>query len=143
MGILLAFIAIIAFISGDLSKKTDFDTITYDKEVSKFVENEKNALKVFKVIETAKPDYLNKELSKGLVLWNENSEIIQRLNENENLPQKLHDQNEKLLKYCELRIKSSEIMIKALTEKTDKYASEIDSLGIEINQILKDLKSEN
>lgn len=139
MVILLAMIAGTAFIAGDLSKP-DFDATTYDTEVAKFVENENQSLAVFNVINTAEPQYLIKEFSKGIVLWKENKEIVNRLNSIENLPSELLAQNKKLLKYCDLRIQHNEIIVKAISEETDKYVSEIDRIGIEINKILEELK---
>jgi len=141
MLILAAGIAFVAFIAGDLSKiPSNFDSGTYDKEIAKFVENENRAISVFSVIETQKPDYLINELSKGVVLWKENKAIVEKLDEIKNLPKDLHDQNKKLLKYCELRIKHNEIIIKAISEETDRYVSEIERIGSEIIQILNELK---
>lgn len=141
MLILAAGIALTAFIAGDLSNtQPDFDAATYDKEVAKFVDNENKSIAVFNVIETQTPDYLIKEFSKGIVLWKENKEIVERLNSIENLPIKLKDQNTLLLKYCDLRIQHNEIIIKAISEDTDKYVSEIERIGFEINKILEELK---
>lgn len=133
MLILAAGIAITAFIAGDLSKtQPDFDAVTYDKEVAKFVDNENKSMAVFNVIETQTPEYLIKEFYKRIVLWKENREIVERLNLIENLPLELKDQNTLLLKYCDLRIQHSEIIIKAISEDTDKYVSEIERIGLEI-----------
>lgn len=141
MVILLAFIAFSAFIAGDLSTlRKNFDKATYDKEVAKFVANEKNAIEVFKMFEIKEPPSLIKELNKGILLWKENKEIVNRLNSIENLPKELLEQNEKLLKYCDLRIQHYEIIIKAISEDTDKYVSEIERIGFEINKILEQLK---
>lgn len=139
--ILFGFMMIAGFIAGDLStKNNDFDYVSYDNEVAKFVDNENKAISVFNVIETAKPDYLIKEFSMGLVLWKENKEIVQRLDSIENLPIVLQEQNVKLSKYCDLRIQHNETIIKAITEDTDKYVSEIERIGSEINKILEELK---
>lgn len=141
MLILAAGIALTAFISGDLSNtQPDFDAATYDKEVAKFVENENKSIAVFNVIETQTPDYLIKEFSEGIVLWKENKDIVERLNSIENLPIKLKDQNTLLLKYCDLRIQHNEIILKGISEDTDKYESEIEKIGFEINKILEELK---
>lgn len=141
MLILLAGIALAAFIAGDLfNPQPDFDAATYDKEVAKFVDNENKSIAVFNVIETQTPDYLINEFSKGIVLWKENKEIVERLNSIENLPIELRDQNTLLLKYCALRIQHNEIIIKAISEDTDKYVSEIERIGLEINKILEELK---
>lgn len=136
---LLVFIAGTAFIAGDLSKP-DFDTVTYNQEVAKFVENEKQALVVFDVIETSEPYYLLKEFNKGIVLWRENKEIVNKMNSIENLPIEIHEQNEKLLKYCDLRIKHNEIIVKTISEDTDKYSSEMEEIGLEISTVLDELK---
>lgn len=139
MVILLAMIAGTAFVAGDLSKP-DFDATTYDNEVAKFVENENNSLAVYKVINSAEPQYLIKEFSKGIVLWKENKKIVNRLNAIENLPKELLEQNKKLSSYCDLRIQHNEIIIKAISEDTDKHVSEIDRIGMEINKVLKELE---
>ena len=98
------------------------------------------AIAVFNVIETSKPDYLIKEFSKGVVLWKENKGIVEKLNSIENLPKELIEQNAKLLKYCDLRIQHNEIILKAISEDTDKYVPEIEQIGLEINTILEELK---
>ncbi len=139
MVILLALIMGTAFIAGDLSQP-DFDTVAYDKEVARFVENENTSLAVFNVINTSEPEYLIKEFSKGIDLWKENKEIIKGLISIENLPTELIAQNKKLLEYCDLRIQHNEIIVKAISEDTDKYVEEIDRIGIEINNVLEELK---
>lgn len=139
MVILLAMIAGTAFIAGDLSKP-DFDATTYDKEVAKFVENENKSLAVYNVINSAEPQYLIKEFNNGIVLWKENKEIVNKLNAIENLPAELLEQNKKLLSYCDLKIQHNGIIVKAISEDTDKYVSEIDRIGIEINKVLKELE---
>lgn len=139
MVILLVLIMGTAFIEGDLSQP-DFDTVAYDKGVTKFVENENASLAVFNVINTSEPQYLIKEFSNGIVLWKENKEIIKGLISIENLPSELIEQNKKLLDYCDLRIQHNEIIVKAISEDTDKYVLEIDRIGMEINNILEELK---
>jgi hypothetical protein len=139
MVILLAVIAGTAFLAGDLSTP-DFDATAYDNELVKFVENENQSLAVFNMIDSAEPEYLIKEFRNGIVLWKENKEIVNRLNTIENLPTELLEQNIILLSYCELRIKHNEIILKAISEDTDKYVSEIERIGIEINKVLKELE---
>jgi hypothetical protein len=141
MVILTAGIFLSLMITGDLSNsQLNFDSETYDREVAKFVNNETNALSVFNVIETQTPEYLINEFNKGLVLWKENLTIVERLNEMENLPKKLLAQNTILLKYCELRINHHELVIKAISEDTDKYRTELEQIALEIDQVVSDLK---
>jgi len=141
MLILAAVIALTAFIAKDFSSiQSNFDAASYDKGVAKFVDNENKSIAVFNVIETQTPAYLIKEFIKGIIMWEENKEIVEDLNSIENLPEKLKDLNSLLFKYCEFRIQHSEIIIKALSEDTDKYVSEIERIGFEINKILEELK---
>lgn len=139
--LIVAGIALTTFIAIDFfNVQPGFDAATYDNEVAKFVDNENKSIAVFNVIETQTPDYLIKEFSKGVEMWKENKEIVNGLNSIENLPKTLKDQNTLLLKYCDLRIQHYEIIIKAISEDTDKYVSEIERIGFEINKILEELK---
>ncbi|MPN39555.1 hypothetical protein SDC9_187083 [bioreactor metagenome] len=74
------------------------------------------------------------------MLWKENKEIVKRLNAIENLPTELQKQNKKLSSYCDLRIQFNELIVKAISEDTDIYATEIDRIGTEINKILDELE---
>lgn len=139
--IILAGIFLVAFIAGDLSKtEPDFDARSYDNGLATFFENETTSLKVFNSIETENTDYLIKECSKGLVLWKENKSIIENISRIENLPTELIVQNNRLVKYSDLRIEHFEIIIKALTENTDKYTIQINNIGQKIENIIEELK---
>lgn len=141
MLILAAGIALTSFIAGDLSTtEADFDVVSYDKGVAKFVDNESKSLEVFNDIETQTPDYLIKEFRKGIILWKENKEILAGLNAIENLPDELLVQNAMLYRYCALRIEHSEIIIKAISEDTEEYVPEIERIGFEINKVLEELE---
>lgn len=138
MVIILPIIFGAAFLAGDFSN-TDFDTTTYDKELAKFVVNEKKSVAVYNVIDSSEPQYLIKEFRNGIALWKENKEIVNRLNAIENLPTELQEQNKKLLSYCDLRIQSNELLVKTISEDTDIYAIEIERIGAEINKLLDEL----
>ena len=141
MLILLATIAAAGFISGDLTfTNPDFDAKAYDAEVARFVKNENEAVAVFNVIKTARHQYLVKEFSKGVVIWKENRGIVQKIDSIENLPDELREQDKKLLRYCDLRIQQYDLLIKAISEKTDKYVPELDRISSQIMNILDELK---
>ena len=53
----------------------------------------------------------------------------------------LYDKAEKVTQYCELRIKTYELLYKATEENTEKYASKIQDCDNQIAQILNDLVS--
>lgn len=140
MFVLLLFIAATAFISGDFSR-TDFDAKAYDKGIAKFTENETKSLAVYDIIDIAEPEYLIKEFNKNVVLWKDNIKIIEELSLIENLPAELIEQNVILLKYCDLRIKLNQILVKAISEDTDKYDFEMDQIALEINTLLDGLEN--
>lgn len=91
-------------------------------------------------MDTAKPQYIVDELNKGTVLWEENKKITEKLDSITNLPESLSEKNGKLRKYCDLRIQFNTLLIKAISEDTDKYAMEIQKVGNEINKTLEELK---
>ncbi len=138
MVILMILIAGTAFIAGDLSN-SNFDTDTYDTELANFTNNESESLKVFGEFETKSPRYLITKLTSGVELWKENIKTVKRLNAIENLPEEFIQQNTILLEYCNLRIKHFNLIIKALNEETDKYADEIQNIGLSIEKKLKEL----
>ena len=90
-------------------------------------------------MDTAKPRYLLEELNKGTVLWEENKKITAKLDSMTSLPESLLENNNKLRKYCDLRIQLNELLIKAISENTDNYASEIQKVVSDINKTLKEL----
>ena len=117
----------------------DFDSTIYDKEIAKFIDNEEKSLNVFNFIETANKEYLIKEFNKGIVLWKENQNVINRILSIENLPADLVEINEKLMVYSKLRIKHFELIQKGISEDTDSYASEIESIGLKIEKLINEL----
>ncbi|MBS2213605.1 hypothetical protein KEM09_19510 [Carboxylicivirga mesophila] len=136
--IILVGVGATAFIAGDLSQP-DYNADYYNTEFNKFIKNENTALAIFEVIDVADPQYSIKELSKGVVLWQLNKEIITNLDTISNLPPEFILQNNKLKEYCDLRVSYNEVIIKAISEDTDLYNSEIDKIGSHINKVLEEL----
>lgn len=137
MVIILAVIMLVAFIAGDLSNNTgNFDAQAYDVEAAQFADNEAKALVVFNVIESANQDYLIKEFQKGKVLWKENLNIIKKLQTYEDIPLELIERNKRLIKYCELRLEHTDLIIKAISEDTERYVPEIEKTTAKIQTIL-------
>lgn len=140
MVIILAVIAFTAFIAGDFSNtEPKFDAVTYDKELSKFTKNETTSLMVFNSSETYSSETLIAELNKGLDLWKQNKSIIVFVSKLENLPKDLIIQNEKLNKYCDLRIEFFDLIIKTQIEDTDKYSTKINEIGVKIEKAIEGL----
>lgn len=138
--IIVAFIFLSSFVIETLTtKQPEFDAVAYDKGVAEFIENETIALAVFNRIETDEPEQLINELNDGIIIWNNNKLIVNKLNQIENLPERLLIQNDKLFRYCELRIEYNKLYIKALTEEIEIYKHKIDKLSRKINELIDSL----
>ena len=55
------------------------------------------------------------------------------------IPKQLHDRNLKLIKYCELRIKSYETIYKSISEDSDEYQNQIEELNDQIEEVINQL----
>lgn len=141
LAIILAVIVLIAFIAGDFANtNSKFDAVTYDKELAKFTENETASLKVFNSIETKSPETICGELNSGLNLWKQNKSIIESVSKLKDMPEQLSKQNEKLKRYCDLRIEHFETLKKAMTDNTGKYSSQINEIGLKIEKVIEEIK---
>jgi len=131
----------IAFIAGDLSK-TDpgFDNETYLNGINTFFDNETASLKVLQSFNTDNVDYLKNEVSKSIVLWQENKTIMDDISKMENLPIDLSVQIEKLKEYSDLRIEHFELILKSLNEDTEKYSNQIQNIGLKIEKKIKEME---
>ena len=87
-------------------------------------------------METEDVDKLKFEFSKGIVLWNENKAIVEKLNSIENLPEDLMNQNQLFSTYCDLRIQQNQLFLNSVVEDTEIYLPEIERISNEINEIL-------
>jgi len=138
--VILAVIALIAFISGDLSDIfPKYDTVAYDKKIAQFTENETTSLKIFKLTETPDSVTIMQELKNGLSLWKVNKLIIESASKLKDLPKALTIQNEKLNRYCDLRIEHFTLILKAQTEKSEKYSTQINEIGAKIDNLIADM----
>ncbi len=139
--IILAGIFSTAFIAGDLSKtEPQFDSEFYSEGINTFFENETSSLKVLQSFNMDNIDYLIKEVNKSIVLWKENKTIMEDISKIESLPIDLLVQIEKLNEYSKLRIEHFEIILKSLNEGTDKYAKQIQNIGLKIEGKIKELE---
>lgn len=111
----------------------------YDTEIAKFSKNEAESLIFYDFLNSGNDaNSLIKELDKNTIpKWKENIEIVQDINNIENLPSKLTEQNKNLLKYAELRLKAFELLKKAISEDTEKYSKELNRLHEEIDILLE------
>ena len=121
-------------------KKTPDDIGKYDAGIKQFVSNESQALELFKMPQDTPKDSLLYEIKeRGLYYWNENINLLNNL-EKLNLPDQLHERNKKLLDYCDLRVRSYNLIYKAVEDGTDKNKDSIEFYSHEIETIINSLK---
>ena len=101
---------------------------------------ENMALGIYRLPENSSTEtYLSEIKDKGLYYWNENINLLKEV-ETYELPPAIHERNKKLIKYCELRVKSYEVLYKAIKENSDQYKSEIENYNKQIELALSGLQ---
>lgn len=95
------------------------DIAQYEAKMNDFMKKEDAALEVFRNNGNDNKRILS-QLSTGLIQWNENLQIINDLDKLE-LPAEIKDRDLKLKRYCQLRIKSYELIYKAVSENNNQY----------------------
>jgi len=135
------FTALVILTSFTVYKTIPNDIAKYDNEMKKFAENEAVAMGIYKMNLNQPKDLLLKEVKeKGLFYWNENLKLINEL-EKLDLPAAVHNRNQEVIRYCELRIKVYNLIYKAIDENTDKYTSQLTDLNRQIQEIIDKLKN--
>jgi rhomboid protease GluP len=115
------------------------DFSKYDKVMDEFAATEARAMEVYKFpANTPKEKLLYEIKNRGIYYWNENIKLIKEL-EKLKLPVQLTERNNKLLEYCQLRIKSLELNYKAIDDQTPMYQVQIDEYDKQIEKIISEL----
>lgn len=111
----------------------------YEEKMKEFVLIESMALEVYSLPDGTPNENILLELKeRGLYYWNENLKLIDGLKELD-LPLAVRTKNSIMKEYCELRIKSYELIYKAIDEDTDKYENEINECNQKIEKIITEL----
>ena len=118
---------------------TPNDIGMYEKKMNEFVSIESMALEFYnKDLSSPKEELLKEIKDHGIHYWKEGIKIIAEA-DTLRIPEVLHEKNQKLLQYCALRIKSYELIYKAIAENTENYKIEIENYDKKIEAIVKDL----
>lgn len=120
-------------------KKLPNDIGTYDAKIKEFVSMESMALEVYNLPENTTNDKILYGIKdRGIYYWNENIKLLDSFKDLD-LPLEIRTKNRLLKEYCELRIKSYELLYKAISEDTDQYKSEIEDYNQKIEAKIKEL----
>lgn len=121
-------------------KKLPNDIGKYEQKMKTFSTVEHMALKIYRMPEnSSKYDYLTEIKNSGIYFWKENISLLNEV-EKYKLPEAIHRRNKTLIKYCELRVKSYELLYKAINEDSEEYKEEIEDYNKQIEAILNGLK---
>jgi len=111
----------------------------YDERMKEFVTMEALALEVYHMPENTTNEKLLYALKdRGIYYWNESIKLIDSVNTMD-IPEELKAKDQLLREYCELRIKSYELLYKAISEDTDQYKEEIEEYNKKIEAKIKEL----
>lgn len=126
-------------------KKIPNDIAIYENKIKEFTSLETSALEVYNLPQNTPDEKILVGIKdKGIHNWNESIKLIDSFKAMD-LPAEITRRNQLLREYCELRIKSYELLYKAISENTEKYKDEIEvynkQIEAKINQIGGDQSS--
>lgn len=112
----------------------------YDQAIKEFSSLEKEALELYSFPDNT-PDsvYLSSIKNKGIPNWNASLKLMDELGKSD-LPKPLKERVTLLHSYCELRLKSYELIYKSLTEQSQQYQAQIKSYTSQIEIVLNQLE---
>ena len=117
------------------------DIATYDRKIKEFVMLEEKALDVYNLPSDTPNDKLLYWIKdRGIYYWNENIKLIDSFQKLD-LPIQIRNKNRILKEYCVLRIKSYELLYKAVSEDTEQYKTQIDDYNLKIEQKVNELSA--
>lgn len=121
----------------------NFDTEKYDANFAEYTKNEEEALQPLKMLEENKPVEEVAAVIKNtaIPLWNNNLKILDKMDKVTGIPELYIKQNKLLRGYTKLRIEHYDILAKAITENTNQYDEQAQSLVDKILDMIKQLES--
>lgn len=119
-----------------------YDLEAYDAKMEKFGTMEKLALEMYFMPSTASEERILHEIKTvSLYYWNENKELIREA-DRLYLPALIHERNKKMFEYCNLRIKLCKLLCRAIEEKSEQYAEQIDDINQDLEVLINELSLE-
>ncbi len=136
IGLLTVTILVSSFV---VYNKMPNDIGTYDNKIREFISMEAMALEVYNLPQNTPNEKILYEIKdRGIYYWYENIKLIDSFKDLD-LPIEIKSKNKLLKEYCELRIKSYELLYKAISEDTDQYKTQIEDYNTKIEAKIKEL----
>jgi rhomboid protease GluP len=127
------------FLVGNISN--DFGK--YESTMKEFFMREQKALALFSLPEDTPKDSLLVFIQKdGITNWKESIKLLETVRQLE-LSEGVKKRNQQLLRYCDLRLKTYELMFKSVNEDSNEYESEIAGYNNEMEKVIKKLSEVN
>jgi rhomboid protease GluP len=112
----------------------------YESGMKTFSAQETKALTVYGMPpESGDARLLQQIKDTGIYYWQKNARLVTELDKL-HLPPALHLRNEKLLRYCDLRIRCYELFFRSVNEHTGKYQGQMEDYNRQIERVLQELK---
>lgn len=139
LGLLCILIPVSSFV---ICKNISNDIGIYETKMKEFVAMESKALEIYNMPENTPNDKILSEIkNKGIYNWTENIKLINSFKELD-LPNEIVMRNKILKEYCELRLKSNELLYKAISENTENYQEKLEDYNKQIEAKINELNLE-
>lgn len=113
----------------------------YNAKMKTFATTESMALEIYRMPKNARKDSILYEIKdRGIYYWNEDLDLLRDM-DRMTLPDELHERNKALIRYCKLRVKSYNLIYKAVNEDTDRYKDSIQFYNDKIQAMIDSLKN--
>jgi len=113
-------------------KRIPNDIGKYDVKMKEFVSMESMAMEVYKLPQnTSNENLLYGLKERGIYYWEENLKLLESFKDLD-LPIEIRIRNRIIKEYCELRIKSYQLIYKAISENTEQYKDQIENYNKQI-----------
>lgn len=111
----------------------------YEAFMKEFTALEERALEIYNMPkDTPKEQMLSSIAENGLPGWKESIRVVSEADKLD-IPNDLHERNKKILWYCDLRIKSYELIYKSIDEETERYTQAIGFYDRQIETVIAEL----
>ncbi|HEY6914011.1 MAG TPA: hypothetical protein VI413_04985, partial [Paludibacter sp.] len=117
----------------------NYEIERYGEKMKEFASTESMALEVFNMSDQTPKEELLKEIKNRGIYYRKDNILLIKQVETFNLPPFLHNRNKLLLQYCNLRIKSYELIYKKVESETDELLPQIQECNKDIEKIIAQL----
>lgn len=114
------------------------DNEEYIAKIEKFHQNETASMTIYDKLGNATDFELIQDLTKKTIpLWEENIQLLNEASQMENLPAEYQKENDLLMQYSKLRLRTFQLMKEALRNQTNEHDAEIESLQNQIEEMIQ------